>query len=57
VIDLESVMWISVEDLWISGLQVLSIGLAIGIAIGDFLDRRDPLSWKYQEPQEGEDRE
>jgi len=50
-------MWISGEDLWIAGLQVLVIGITIGIAFGDFLDRRDPLSWKYRERQEGSDRE
>jgi len=39
-------MWISVEDLWISGLQVLGIGFAIGIAFGDCLDRMDVFHWK-----------
>lgn len=38
----------SLDD-WCFVLQLIGLGLSIGLGFGDFLDRRDPLSWKYFE--------
>jgi len=36
-------------DDWTTILQLIAIGFTCGLVFGDFLDRRDPLSWKYYE--------
>jgi hypothetical protein len=34
-------------ETWTMGLQLIAIGLTAGLILGDFLDKMDPLHWKY----------
>lgn len=39
-------------DDWVLLCQILAIGFVLGLIFGDFLDVRDPVSWKYWDRQE-----
>ena len=47
VVDVRSSGEVMSLETWTTGLQLVSLGFIAGLILGDWLDKQDPLHWKY----------